>query len=261
MLRPTRLILIMAIALACDSGSKQSANAQSAPTAKPSAPRKSGATSAAAPALKPKPARSWSAEEAAARNAIISSKEWGDTMRAFDEWQSVQQTYDKQQARQLRIRLIDKINSMDANQLKEFLPNLEAKLNILLSAEARQARSWFRQNLDVASDQYAEKMRKSLPDIARMTPEQLQESLDSFENKLSQQEKIQKEFNRGRQQQVKNVEADLKRQREEQDAAIDRAYESSQAAGGGGGLYSPGMPYNPPNYNNGLGWGSFGWWW
>lgn len=260
MFRHTRRSLSLAAMFAATvsfggAAAAQSSGAAATSEAKPAQARPAQSKPSTKPASKPAPARSWSAEETAARNAIISSKEWGDTMRSFDEWQSVQQTYDKQQARQLRIRLIDKINSMDAEQLKEFLPTLEQKLAILLSAEARQARSWFRQNLDLASDQYADKMRKKLPDIARMTPEQLQESLDTFENKVTQQQKVQQEFNQGRQQQVKNVESELKRQRDEQEENISRAYESSQSAGGGG-FYSPGMPYNPPSYNAG-----FSWWW
>lgn len=216
------------------------------------APRPTRSTN---PATQPAPARSWSAEEAAARNAIISSKQWGDAMRAFNEWQSVQQAYDPQQSRELRIRLIDKINGMNAEELAEFLPVLEQKLNILLSAETRQARTWVRQNLDLASDQYADELRKKIPDVARMTPEQMRGALAAFDNKVSQRQNVQNKFNEGRKQQVKNVESELQRQRQAQDAAISRAYQSSQSSGGGGGLYSPGMPYNPPSFRPGFAWG------
>ncbi|HVW37590.1 MAG TPA: hypothetical protein VHB99_09800 [Pirellulales bacterium] len=171
---------------------------------------------------------------AAERNEILNSEAWRQTMLALDEWLSVQKIYEPKQAAQMRDRIVKRASQMSADELSDFMAELQAKLKILLGAEARDARQWLNETLATASDKYAKKVRAGLPDVAKMTPEQIQEELDEFERRRAQTRESRSAFERAEQARIKAVEADLKQQREASEKALDRAAASARQ-----GYYSP----------------------
>lgn len=196
---------------------------------------------------------------AAERNEILNSEAWRQTMLALDEWLSVQKIYEPKRAAQIRAQIEKRASQMPADELSDFMAELQAKLKILLGAEARDARQWLNETLATASDKYARKIRAGLPDVANMTPEQIQESLDAFERRRAETRESRGAFERAEQARIKGVEADLKQQRESSEKALDRA-----AADARQGYYSPPRqvrqyhseqpPYFPFFY-----WGAFRW--
>lgn len=172
--------------------------------------------------------------DAAERNEILNSDAWRQTMQALDEWLSVQKIYDPKRAAQFREQIEKRASQMPADELSDFMAELQAKLKILLGAEARDARQWLNETLETASDKYAKKIRAELPDVANMTPEQIQESLDAFERRRAQTRESRSAYERAEQARIKAVEADLKQQRESSEKALDRA-----AADARQGYFSP----------------------
>jgi hypothetical protein len=171
---------------------------------------------------------------AAEHNEILNSESWRQTLLALDEWLSVQKIYEPKQAAQMRDQIVKRASQMSAEELSDFMAELQAKLKILLGAEARDARQWLNETLATASDKYAKKVRAELPDVAKMTPEQIQEELDKFERRRAQTRESRSAFERAEQARIKAVEADLKQQRQESEKALDRA-----AADARQGYYSP----------------------
>src|SRR5262245_25435581 len=109
------------------------------------------------------------------------SDAWQQTLHGFDEWADVQQIYTPQQVAEMRRKVVDNASSLAPAESDQFRGEINAKLHVLLSAEARDARKWLNETLAVASDSYAKKVRAQLPDVAHESASQLQADLDAFE--------------------------------------------------------------------------------
>lgn len=197
--------------------------------------------------------------DAAERNEILDGEAWRQTMLALDEWLSVQKTYEPKRAAQMRDQIVKRASQMSAEELSDFMAQLQAKLKILLGAEARDARQWLNETLATASDKYAKKIRAGLPDVANMTPQQIQEELDEFERRRAETRESRSAFDRAEQARIKGVEADLKQQRESSEKALDRA-----AADARKGYYSPSRQVRQyhseqPPYFPFFFWGAYRW--
>ena len=146
--------------------------------------------------------------QATDREQILQSAEWRQTMRDLDEWSSVQKIYDKDQLAQLQQELKKTIAEMPAEQLSDLLGDLQRKVMVLNSNEARHARKWLDQTLAVATPAYAAKIRAELPDVARLTAAQLQEQLDRWEDQQAARRRSAAEFAELREQQAEQVRED-----------------------------------------------------
>ena len=69
---------------------------------------------------------------------------------------------------------------MDAAQLRKYLRDAEAKLDILLSPEVQQARDWVGSYMAVLALPKREELQKQLPDVANMTAPQIEQAVRGF---------------------------------------------------------------------------------
>jgi hypothetical protein len=196
--------------------------------------------------------------DAAERDEILQGPVWRETMRSWDAWLTVQQVYDKDQVKKLKRQLAERVERMSATELEEFLEDLQAKLQILSGAEARDARRWLSDTLSVASDKYATKVRAKLPDVANLSAAELQRELDKFEERRGQVQRTEEGLQRSRQERVKAVQADLRRQHEESEKAMDRAAQDAYA--GQGNHFVPSSIHDRKSVTDrgigfGIGWG------
>ncbi len=183
-------------------------------------------------------------EEEAARIKILNSPEWHEILRGIEDWLSVQKTYDKSEVAQFKHRFNQRVMRMSSHELIDFMSDLQEKLKVLLSPEARSARVWMGQYLALHAAIPPDQFKKMRPDILHMTSEQMEERLQTFEAKEAQTKQTQAAFDKGREQQVQAIEAWEKQQHDDEQKALDRAYEglNNGAYGGFGGYSNPG-PY------------------
>ena len=120
------------------------------------------------------------------KEQILASSRWKRAELALDDWLSVQNLYTPEELAELEKRCDAEIQAMNADQLRTFLRDSEAKLDILLSPEVQQARDWVGSYMAVLALPKQEELRKSLPDVANMTPQQVEEAVRSF---LKEQQK------------------------------------------------------------------------
>jgi hypothetical protein len=106
---------------------------------------------------------------------------WQHTLRTFDDWSKVQRLYSPEHMAQLRRQMLDKAASLSPDQSAQFRRETDARLSVLLSAEANDARQWLLDTLSVASDSYAKKVLAGVPDVAHASAGQLQQALADFE--------------------------------------------------------------------------------
>src|SRR4249919_561373 len=97
-------------------------------------------------------------EPSASGNSSYASDPWHQTLHDFDEWTQIQRLYSKQQVTEMRGKILDKIVSLPTEDSERFRDEINAKLHVMMSAEARDARKWLNDTLAVASDSYAAKI-------------------------------------------------------------------------------------------------------
>jgi hypothetical protein len=209
---------------------------QPAPLAPPAPPE--------APETHPTLVREAARAEAAARDKILNSLEWHEVERAWQQWLSVQKIYDQGDIARLKREFHSRIAQMDSRQLADFLEDMREKIQVLLSPEAQKARVWLGQYLAVHAVIPKDQFKKMVPDVAHMTSEQIEESLQTWEARQASVRQTQAAFDEGRKQQVANILATEQRNAEAQERALDRAVQSTNNP------YpvptGPGSPYSPP---------------
>jgi hypothetical protein len=194
--------------------------AAQAGSAKASAPRtpaaaksRPGTPAPTAPAAKTDPTQA--AEFSAAREEILHSEDWQQTMAQFHQWLDSQKMYDASQVKQIKARLEVGIKRMTAIQLQRFLAGIHDKLETLAGQRAIDAEAYLTETLSVASPAYARKIRQQLPDVLSMTAAQVDQKLASFAVKQQSSAQLQKSFNSTRQQQIALHEAQRASQQEQ----------------------------------------------
>jgi hypothetical protein len=137
----------------------------------------------------------------------------------FHEWLSVQNIYSPAEIETLKTRLKERIQSMSAPELEDFMDDAEERLTLLLSDEAMGARNW----LSFLTPEARRNMISSqgpVPDVFGMTVSQLRQELNQFQQQRAERSADQASINRVRDQQVAQ-------------ALQDRAARQSAALAGG----------------------------
>jgi len=190
--------------------------------------------------------------------AATADGQWPHVLQLFDEWAAVQQIYTPEQVQQWRAQLISKAATLPPADAAALATSMSAKLQVLLGAEARDARKWLAQTLEVASDSYAAKVRARLPDPRTMTAAQLQARLDEFENREANVKQVVASEQKTRQMQIQAIEDDQRAQA----AANAAAWQGNNSLYGS--AYYPVVParnydrYYPPAGRN-IVFGGFFW--
>jgi ketosteroid isomerase-like protein len=164
-----------------------------------------------------------SAADENGKAAILNSREWLETQRAFEQWLSIQNTYSPEEVQQMRTDLRARTENMSVVELQGFLADSREKLAILLGQEAQQARLWLAQRLAVEVNLTREQIQQNRPDVINKTPAQLEAWLIQWRQQRTQTQQNQKAFEQGRQVQIQNIEANRRRNEQARAAALNRA--------------------------------------
>lgn len=125
------------------------------------------------------PAPNFSPEEQKSRQAILSSADWTEAFGKFDNWLSVQTTYNAAEVAKMKRELAAQIEVMPAKEMPAFLYQMQRRLDVLLSPEVSAVRAW-------ADGLYTAKGKQKLleeyhiTDPISMSAEQLSAALEQF---------------------------------------------------------------------------------
>lgn len=162
-------------------------------------------------------------EDVSTREGILQSSRWRQAQRQFNEWLSVQKIYTPAQAAQLRRNLELKIASMSAAELGDFLAEMEDKLQVLLSPEASDARSWMGFLSDRAQKELIQRKTGGGASFASMTATQMREALQSFRMQRQSRAESQQAFNQVNTRRIEMQRADEQARQQSAERARDRA--------------------------------------
>jgi len=130
------------------------------------------------PQQRPQPPVARPAQPPASSQGVVDSPEWQATRQAFYNWLSVQQVYSEQEIQQKISDLRLRISAMNEQQRVAFMKDMQARLAVLNSEQAQQARAWFNENLSRMTPAGQQKLRQQVPDISNMNAAQLQQALN-----------------------------------------------------------------------------------
>ncbi len=167
--------------------------------------------------------------ETETREQILQSPRWKKLVQRFDAWMSVQELYTEGQTAELVRELTKKVESLTAPQLEAFIDQTEQQLDVLMSQEATAARA----DLRVATMEFRQKMfarNGMMPNVFGMSVEQLKQELANFQARRASSAVANAEFNRSREQQVAEIQANNRAQQQLQMQARDQAIRSANAS-------------------------------
>lgn len=156
------------------------------------------------------------------REDILQSPRFRQVEHRFNEWLSVQKVYTHAEAARLKQSLGLKTASMSAAELNDFLTEMEDKLQVLLSPEAGEARSYMGFLSERAQKQMI-KEKTGGANFASMTAAQMQQSLQDFRMQRQSMAQSQQAFNQVNQRSVEMQRADERARQQSAERAKDRA--------------------------------------
>ena len=197
------------------------------------------------------------------REDVLKSPDWRKAMLTLSVWFDTQRMYSPEQVLDFKRRINQTAKEASPADLLRLQQDLTEKLEILNGPEARALRTWLREQLSLASEEYGKKIIASLPDISKLSPDQLQDAINQFAARIQAESRGRQEFLSAKSAQAQMVSSKLAQQRQ----AADRAMSSAVSSGGWGGaggvvgaknVTGGQIPTAAGYYSNNWGWGGWG---
>jgi len=138
-------------------------------------------------------------DDLARRAEIMHGDRWQRAIFEFGQWLDSQQIYTPQEVARIKADFNERVMAMNAAELEYLLDDLDAKLAILETPEARDAKAWLGEYLSVMSDRKRATELRQLPDAASMSAAQLQQEIDRIGRKRATLGQRQQAFDERRQ--------------------------------------------------------------
>jgi hypothetical protein len=123
--------------------------------------------------------------------SVVDSSEWEATRQAFQQWLTVQQKYSDQEIQKMISDLRLRVAAMNEKERAAFLKDVQARLAVLNSEQARQARAWMSENMARMTPAGQQKLRRQIPDVANMSAAQLQQALTTKQMQMQGRQRSQ----------------------------------------------------------------------
>ena len=199
------------------------------------------------PAWSQNPPAASDAARAQAIHAIITSPQWQQMLQKFDKWLAVQQIYTMEEIDAIKNDFNVRISQMQPQEVNQFLVDMNARLDVLLSAQTEEAREWVSQFLTVAKNP-RERLESKRPDVMNMSASQIRQELQQFQQQQSIRQQSQAAFDLTRELQVQsaqNIQASRNQAFDQAQANRAQAPANTVARS----PYAP-RPQNMPNYTD-----------
>jgi len=138
----------------------------------------------------PRPERDAAGVGDEARKAeLLASDRWRRAMFEFHAWLDGQPVYSAAQVAAIRRELAARIAAMSSFELEYLLETMAAKLAVLDTPAARDARGWLGRYLAVMSDARRAEVLRNVPDVLDMSAAELEAAVRQVESKRAEVER------------------------------------------------------------------------
>lgn len=172
---------------------------------------------------------------------ILASPEWQEAEGAYARWLRQQKLYSEEQIAAFHKEWRASVEQMSAEELAGMFQDMQAKLKVLLSPEARDANAYIGEYMAVAAQKKVDALRQRAPNLVEASPEELQQSLEAFQARRGSRRQAQAQFDRSREQQVSQQMAANRAAAQARAAADQRRLTQAPTAP----LQSPYVPKKP----------------
>ena len=107
------------------------------------------------------------------KEEILASSRWKRAEEAMEDWLSLQ-LYTPAEIDQLEERCNAYVQKMDVDELRKYLRDAEARLDVLMSPEVQKARDWVGSYMAVLAAPHRKLLQEQLPDLANMSAPEIQ---------------------------------------------------------------------------------------
>ena len=129
--------------------------------------------------------------EHARKADLLHSPEWQRAIAELGSWLATQSVYSPSEVRRIKVQFNDRVAAMSSYELEYLLDSLSAKLQLLDTAEARDAKAWLGEYLSAMSDARRAQAMRNVPNILDMSADQLWreiQRIDSMRGALRQRQ-------------------------------------------------------------------------
>lgn len=133
----------------------------------------------------------------AERQRILEGERWRRMYGEFEQWLSVQQVYRPEEVVAITKELRERVSRMSPPELERFLDEMEARLRVLKSPEADDARLWLKQFMAVARNP-EQQLGRPRPDVLNMTAAQIRQEIQWLEQHRASRQQAQSAFDQKR---------------------------------------------------------------
>jgi hypothetical protein len=130
---------------------------------------------------------------------IMHSERWQRAIFEFGQWLSTQTIYNPEEVAQIKSDFNDRVARMSSYELTYLLDDLDAKLSILATPEAQDAKAWMGEYLSAMSNSKRARELQQVPDRAEMTAAQLHEEIERINRQRTRLQDQQQSFEQQRQ--------------------------------------------------------------
>jgi hypothetical protein len=148
------------------------------------------------------PATDAADDDVSRKAAIMNGSHWQRAVFELGQWLATQSIYPPEEVLRIKAGFNDRVAAASADDLEEMLANLDAKLRIVDSPEARDARDWVGHYLSALSDSRRTRALADIPDITKISAADLQARIDRVAQRRSDIQQRQAAFESGRQELV-----------------------------------------------------------
>ncbi|MGI9178541.1 MAG: hypothetical protein ACR2IT_11885 [Pirellulales bacterium] len=114
---------------------------------------------------------------------IMHGARWQRVIGEFGQWLSSQILYTPAEVRRIKMQFNDRVAGMSSYELDYLVDSLDAKLKLLDTPEARDAKAWLGEYLSAMSDSRRAQALRSVPNILDMNSAQLWQEIQRIDAK------------------------------------------------------------------------------
>lgn len=133
----------------------------------------------------------WDDGELARKYEILRSPDWQRAIAEFAAWLDTQTVYSRPEVRRIKLQFNERVAAMSSFELEYLLESMAAKMRLLDTPQARDAKAWLGEYLAAMSDARRARELGNVPNILDMSAAQLWEEIgriDSLRQALQQRQ-------------------------------------------------------------------------
>ncbi len=116
---------------------------------------------------------------------IMHGSQWQQAIAELGAWLSTQNVYTPSEVRRIKMQFNDRVDGMTSYELEYLLDSIAAKLKLLETPEARDAKAWLGEYLSAMSDGRRAQELREVPNLLTMNAAQLWQEIQRIDAKRS----------------------------------------------------------------------------